>query len=301
MSALLLQPLPWPPPEAQAIVDQLLALARSESTFVNWLAKAGDPFNKLLGQQALDPGARHSMPGIGRWRVPARAVIVARMLYEAILDRERSGLSQLQQWLAWGQLFGFIAYYFHLRDPKKPTYPYQWLLEFLKARPEVATRVRASMLFRVASGTSKVSRLIDRELRNSNNKSDVREGRAAQHLSSYGLKPDAEGTREFFHHELRGLVKSGQLAHREDESEYELGPHLPALPALDGFWLFDVNADPAERLKLLPDFNLVKARKLVADRESQGPFQTPADLLRLPLITPETLERMRAFLTFPIR
>jgi hypothetical protein len=295
------QPLPWPPPEAQAIVDQLLVLARSESTTVDWMAKARRPFYEFFRQQVLDPEGRRDMSGIGRWRVPLRAVIVVRILYDAILDRERSGLSPLQQWLAWAQLFDFVSHYFHLKDSKKPSYPYQWMLETLKARPEVKTRVRASMLFRVACGTSDVSDLINGELRSSNNKIDVREGRAAQHLNFYGLKPDDDGTREFFHHEIWGLVKSGQLAQRESDSGYELGPHLPELPALDGFWLFDVNADPAERLKLLPDFNMVKAKKLVAYRESQGPFRTPVDLLRLPLVTPERLERMRAFLTFPVR
>jgi competence protein ComEA len=59
----------------------------------------------------------------------------------------------------------------------------------------------------------------------------------------------------------------------------------------------DVNREGPELLELLPGIGPVKARAIVATRESGGRFETIEDLDRVPGIGPRTVERLRGLVT----
>jgi competence ComEA-like helix-hairpin-helix protein len=53
-----------------------------------------------------------------------------------------------------------------------------------------------------------------------------------------------------------------------------------------------------EELLILPGVGPALAKRILADRERHGPYQSAEDLLRVHGIGPKTLERMRPFLVF---
>ncbi len=55
----------------------------------------------------------------------------------------------------------------------------------------------------------------------------------------------------------------------------------------------NVNTANAEALQALPGIGPALAERIVADREANGPFQTPEDLLRVPGIGSKRWERIR--------
>jgi len=61
----------------------------------------------------------------------------------------------------------------------------------------------------------------------------------------------------------------------------------------------DPNLAPAEDLELLPGVGPTLARAIVAFRRDHPPFARADDLLGVPGIGPKTLNRFRAYLTFP--
>ena len=70
-------------------------------------------------------------------------------------------------------------------------------------------------------------------------------------------------------------------------------PKPPAGPALN------VNHATAVELEGLPGIGPALARRIVADREAQGPFATIADLDRVPGIGPALMARLGGLLTAP--
>lgn len=71
------------------------------------------------------------------------------------------------------------------------------------------------------------------------------------------------------------------------------GREGPAGPALN------VNRATAVELEALPGIGPALARRIVADRESQGPFATVAALDRVPGIGPALLARLEGLITVP--
>ena len=71
------------------------------------------------------------------------------------------------------------------------------------------------------------------------------------------------------------------------------GPTGPAAPALN------VNRATAVELEALPGIGPALARRIVADRESQGPFATVSALDRVPGIGPALMARLGGLITAP--
>lgn len=61
-------------------------------------------------------------------------------------------------------------------------------------------------------------------------------------------------------------------------------------------YLVDLNAAEWPELAQLPEVGPVLARRIVESRRVDGPYETPADLLRVNGIGPKTLERVRKYL-----
>lgn len=81
----------------------------------------------------------------------------------------------------------------------------------------------------------------------------------------------------------------------EQEEELLLGrnaPDQPALELLPGERV-DVNSADAAELRKLPGIGESLAAAIVADREENGPFTCPEDLLRVPGIGEKRLEAIR--------
>ena len=55
----------------------------------------------------------------------------------------------------------------------------------------------------------------------------------------------------------------------------------------------DINSADVEALQGLPGIGPALAERIVADREADGPFRTPEDLLRVSGIGPKRWERIR--------
>ncbi len=62
--------------------------------------------------------------------------------------------------------------------------------------------------------------------------------------------------------------------------------------------LVDVDRAPDRELARLPRVSLALARRIVADRQANGPFRALEGLDRVPGIGPRTLERLRPHVTF---
>ena len=71
------------------------------------------------------------------------------------------------------------------------------------------------------------------------------------------------------------------------------GPKAPAGPALN------VNRATAVELEALPGIGAALARRIVADRESRGPFATVAALDRVPGIGPALVAKLGGLITAP--
>ncbi len=61
--------------------------------------------------------------------------------------------------------------------------------------------------------------------------------------------------------------------------------------------LIDLNSATPENLELLPGIGPARARAIVMNRETLGPFRTIDDLERVPGIGPATVEGLRPFAT----
>lgn len=59
----------------------------------------------------------------------------------------------------------------------------------------------------------------------------------------------------------------------------------------------DLNTADAAQLILLPDIGPARARAIIADRAAHGPFNTLADLDRVPGIGPRTTQRLAPLIT----
>jgi len=59
----------------------------------------------------------------------------------------------------------------------------------------------------------------------------------------------------------------------------------------------DLNTADAAQLILLPDIGPGRARAIIADRAAHGPFNTLADLDRVPCIGPRTTQRLAPLIT----
>jgi competence protein ComEA len=57
----------------------------------------------------------------------------------------------------------------------------------------------------------------------------------------------------------------------------------------------DINTAPWPEWTLLPGIGETLARRIVASRETEGPFRNHADVIRVPGIGPRTLERIRPY------
>lgn len=78
-----------------------------------------------------------------------------------------------------------------------------------------------------------------------------------------------------------------------------LAPRLPMLraePATVGARI-DLNAATAAELEALPRIGPALARRILEDREANGPFTTIESLDRVPGIGPRTIEQIRPFAT----
>lgn len=65
---------------------------------------------------------------------------------------------------------------------------------------------------------------------------------------------------------------------------------------LDPHFLVDVNEADWPELTLLPEIGETLAKRIVASRESDGPFLDNGDLMRVNGIGPRTLERIQPYL-----
>ncbi len=61
----------------------------------------------------------------------------------------------------------------------------------------------------------------------------------------------------------------------------------------------DLNHSTAPELERLPGIGPALAARIVADRESRGPYGSPESLLRVPGIGPRILARLRPYLAAP--
>lgn len=96
---------------------------------------------------------------------------------------------------------------------------------------------------------------------------------------------------------MPGASSLGLLA----DSSHAASPRGSSLRATArGIPLGRVNPDRANagELERLPGIGPALAARIVADRDSRGPFRAPEALLRVPGIGPRTLERIRAYLQF---
>lgn len=78
-----------------------------------------------------------------------------------------------------------------------------------------------------------------------------------------------------------------------------LGPHLSFAPrfaeaSLPGDSVVDLNRATVAQLDALPGIGLVRARAIVAFRDSSGPFRQVEDLMRVPGLPRTLLERIAA-------
>ncbi len=69
---------------------------------------------------------------------------------------------------------------------------------------------------------------------------------------------------------------------------------VPALPAMASNWL--LNAGTEEELDQLPEIGPVLARRIIENREQDGRFIFPEDVMEVKGIGPKTLEKILAWL-----
>jgi len=76
-------------------------------------------------------------------------------------------------------------------------------------------------------------------------------------------------------------------------------PRMPRVQRAMPVGRIDPNRASAPELTRLPGIGPALAARIVADRGQNGVFRSPEALLRVHGIGPKTLERIRAFLSFP--
>lgn len=85
-------------------------------------------------------------------------------------------------------------------------------------------------------------------------------------------------------------VEAGAVANAGSGAEWGAGAPPGAVSAAG---VVDINRATAAELEALPGVGPATARKIVDDREANGPFATPEDLMRVPGIGPKKFEAMR--------
>lgn len=66
---------------------------------------------------------------------------------------------------------------------------------------------------------------------------------------------------------------------------------------VDATLRIDINTAAAPTLTLLPRIGPALAKRIVSDREANGPFGSVADLDRVPGMGPKTIERLKGYAT----
>ena len=69
------------------------------------------------------------------------------------------------------------------------------------------------------------------------------------------------------------------------------------VPAPSGSGVVNINTATAKQLQTLPGIGAVRAQNIVTDRETNGPFLVPEDLLRVSGIGEETLSEILKYIT----
>ncbi len=69
------------------------------------------------------------------------------------------------------------------------------------------------------------------------------------------------------------------------------------IPASVGSQRININTATAEQLQTLPGIGPTKAEQIVADRQANGPFRIPEDLMRVSGIGEGTLNRILEYIT----
>lgn len=90
---------------------------------------------------------------------------------------------------------------------------------------------------------------------------------------------------------LMGLARQDRLAADIVQTEADLPPEQIEVV------LVDVNTAGTEELTALPGIGESLARRIIAEREENGPFETPEDLLRVSGIGEKKLEELRDHVT----
>ncbi|MBQ6395675.1 MAG: helix-hairpin-helix domain-containing protein [Atopobiaceae bacterium] len=96
---------------------------------------------------------------------------------------------------------------------------------------------------------------------------------------------------------LAAVLQDGQKIHIPSEEELEQAQASPCIssPASSGsaMALIDLNTARVEELTTLPGVGEVTARTIVENREREGPFTSPEDLMRVPGIGEKKYERLK--------
>lgn len=119
-------------------------------------------------------------------------------------------------------------------------------------------------------------------------------------LTLLGLIVAGQGVRTWL---LNPGDAPGSVSVLQPTGEAALGRHRAA-SALAGKPLrpgerIDLNSAPASELVRLPRVGPGLARRIVSDREANGPFRTLADLDRVPGVGPALLAEVKGFVTQP--
>lgn len=107
-------------------------------------------------------------------------------------------------------------------------------------------------------------------------------------LAAGGPAPDADLERI----NLAAPLTGGQQVHVPRQGEAG-SPAMPVRGGTTGDGLIDVNTAGAAVLESLPGVGPTLAQRIVEYRETNGPFQSPEDLVDVPGIGPATLEKFR--------
>ena len=114
------------------------------------------------------------------------------------------------------------------------------------------------------------------------------------------LDVDAKGIRSGYgtlESDLAAVLQDGQKIHIPSEEELEQAQASPCIssPASSGsaMALIDLNTARVEELTTLPGVGEVTARTIVENREREGPFTSPEDLMRVPGIGEKKYERLK--------
>lgn len=103
---------------------------------------------------------------------------------------------------------------------------------------------------------------------------------------------------------LARIVSDGERIYIPTQEEAASGPLADPAGSAAGAWdasqtpgKIDINKATASELEELPGVGPATAEKIVKDREANGPFRAPEDLMRVPGIGPKKFEAMRDLVT----